>query len=273
LVGSTGKTTVWHVLKDPTYTGEIQLFASTRSPSLCPFTVEYKEQNYNINIIDTSEFFEQYEKVEDIRENVRIREVITTCLQNEITKIHAILFVCNYVAGIIKEDILAIKDFINLFSGAQDKVVMLITRGEDYDVEYKKSLEDQIKKQPELRELVDLIGSKIFFTGTLSKNDYEFSNSESFAKKLQNICQMRTCIFQYIFSLEQPAQLQHLEYFKIQANQAALLEEENKKLKQIIDSNNTTVEDVKKARQRQAEVEKKFGEYCGFTREQYDKKK
>lgn len=168
-VGKTraGKTTALKVLKSPTMlVKHIRLFADTEHPTLYPFTVENTDPkigelvNYNINIIDTPGLFEQYEKQEDIRDNSRLMSAIATCMEMEITKIHAIFFVCSFATGINDQDLKAFKEFVQLFKGAEDKIVMLITNCEEYDDKAKEELKDEIIRSPEYVHLWSLLERK-----------------------------------------------------------------------------------------------------------------
>jgi len=224
-VGKTrsGKSTAMNVLKDPTYQAKtISIYSETKEPNLYPFTVECTDnkigelQNYNINLIDTPGLFEVYQKKEDIRNNENIRKAIVTCLKHEITKIHGIFFVCSFTTGVNSEEILAFKEFIDLFKGAEDKIHMLISRAESLSLNDKKKLEEEISSHPEMKELLNLVGKRILFTGAVLASHFEKGNSKGYIDEVKNITGMRKELFGLIFSLKEYAQLGVLEYYREQ---------------------------------------------------------
>jgi hypothetical protein len=205
--------------------GPVSIFSDTVDPSLFSFTVESSllppkivtiepssphtarlptEINYNVNIIDTPGLFEVKAKdsSSDIRDNDVIKKMILKCMEYEITKIHAIFFVCSFTAGVNREDLLAFAEFLKLFKGAEGNIAMLITRSERFTELRKEEICKEILQHSERAEFAKTIENKIFFCGATSQMDYELGLTQSVQVDMINVMKMRTLLYTHVFKCE-----------------------------------------------------------------------
>jgi hypothetical protein len=123
-------------------------------------------------------------------------------MNSEITKIHAVFFVISLEAGINPHDIEALQRFVCLFSGAEKNIVILITRSETLTKEERETKVKELKSHPQLSTLFDLVGGKVFFTGTIEKRLFEKGFYDEFEDTLETVNSMRAALFDYIFNLQ-----------------------------------------------------------------------
>jgi len=124
-------------------------------------------------------------------------------------------FVCSFDTGINVQDLLAIKEFLELFSGAEESICLLITRAESYTEQRKKKMIDEILQHPALKDFVDLIKNKIFFTGSIKYTDYEAGALDAVKRDCKSIYYMRKKIYEYIFQKESCCQINNLRFFQM----------------------------------------------------------
>jgi len=207
-----GKSTAYEIMKSPYYfVSKGSIFSVTRDANICHFTMEYNEEgkkvNYNISIIDTPGLFEVKEEGEKIKSNKEIEDIIVKCMSSEITKIHAVVFVASFVAGINKDDILALKEFTNLFKGAEQNTWLLITRAETFEETDKQKLIKELNSHKELAELCRIVDNKILFIGAVEQQKIDKGHADEFEDTLVNVISLRKIIFNEIFKMEKPFDL------------------------------------------------------------------
>jgi len=228
-----GKSTVFEVLKDATYIPKAKsIFSETEDARLFSFTVELSDSqsgtqtNFNINIIDTPGLFEQKREGEHIRENEALKKSILKCMEYEITKIHQIFFVCSFSEGIHPQDISAFREFIELFSGVEEKVAMIITRSEGLDQQDKDQTIEELTSHKELKEISKLIGNKIFFSGATRKEFLNKGSVKALKQDLYHVSSMRVTLYNCIFNASEPFHLTNLDYYKQEQLHAQELQKE-----------------------------------------------
>lgn len=202
-----GKTTALKVLKSPyIFVNKSSIYSDTKDAKISHFTVEYvtdkDSKNYNINIIDTPGLFEVTRIGSTARDNAILEEIVMKCMNSEITKIHAVFFVISLEAGINPHDIEALQRFVKLFSGAEENIVILITRSETLTPEERNNKVSELKSHPQLSKLFELVGGKVFFTGTIEKRLFEKGFYDEFEDTLETVNSMRASLFNYIFNLQ-----------------------------------------------------------------------
>jgi len=217
--------------------------------------------NYNLNIIDTPGLFEQTKSLEDKRTNEDLTKMIAHCLEHDITKVHLIFFVCSYDEGIKDDELKAFTTFVNLFKGAEQKICLLISRAEGYPEDYKKFLVEEIKQHPTFNTMIELVGNRIFFTGSVKKEDYESGSIESIQRSMLNITEMRKILLDLIFKENDYCHFKDIEFYKVQKAQAIRLLEEKDALEN----------EIKKLHQNNEENLSKVQEYSELVKdlEQY----
>lgn len=254
-VGKTraGKSNAINVLKNITHIPrEMTLFAETKEPSLTPFTVEYGNVNYNINIIDTPGLYEQSMIGEEQKTDEILKSMIIKCLDYEIRKINLIFFVATFVTGINAQDIESFGQFLEMFKGAEKKICLLITRCEGFSSDYKKMIIADIKRSENLKNFLNLIEDRIFFIGSIKPEDWENGSKENIQQNVVNISQMRTELYDLIFKTDTYCHIDDFEIFKSQkleaeALQMKLLEHQNliESLFQAGEENEKTIQEFK----------------------------
>jgi len=217
-VGKTrsGKSTALNVLKNPfKFINMTSLFSDTVHAAINHFTVEFDvgdgPTNFNINIIDTPGLFEVRDEGES-RDNDALEDIVLKCMNSEITKINSIFFVVAYGGqGINPQDIDALEAFIRLFDGAQSHVHVLLTKCEKLNGEDKRKIEDEFRKYPKMKNLLELINPKMYFIGAVEKADYEKGFIDNFREALPNVLNMRQELFFDIVNKEGSFELNTLK--------------------------------------------------------------
>jgi len=141
-----------------------------------------------------------------------IKETLSKLLQFELTKLHALFFVCSFGSGIDQQDISSILEMNRLFKGADKAFCILVTHSENMMKKDRDELEKKIRSIPELKEFFNSNG-KVFFGGTLNCEDFDNGDYDSVQHNLYNILALRTELYQHIF-YSQECQVTDLELFK-----------------------------------------------------------
>jgi len=249
-----GKSTALGVLKDPfEFTKQCSLFSQTKDPFLFSFTMEYNPDagvegtNYNINIMDTPGLFERKTaKESDARNNEMIKSIIFKCLEFEITKIHALFFVCSFESGINTEDVQSILEMNKLFAGGNKTFSLLVTRSETKISKRRTELEEQIRKVPELQKFFEDPNAKVFFTGALNADDKESGAVDAVKRNLANVLNMRTILYNHIFAADVPCHITELDIYKEHQQNIDNLSQAVKDLTGKVRGYQGTVEEKKK---------------------------
>jgi len=248
-----GKSQTLKTLKDPfRFNTELSLFSETTVPSLHSFTMEYSPGptqspvNYNFNIMDTPGLFEQSVEMSQARNNELIKSTITKCLEFEITKIHAIFFVCSFTGGINMQDVDSIIQLNELFKGAGKTVSLLVTRCEGKLHKARLALEAQIRAISQLKDFFTQNDVKIFFMGTLDTDDYENGAVDAVRQKLNNILVLRTSLYQHFFQSQEECHITELDFFKREKQNLDELRSQVTQLQQKIETFQGTVEEKEK---------------------------
>lgn len=211
-----GKSTAQETMKSPFSFVEMgSFYAGTSEAKINHFTVEVEgeeqSQNFNISVIDTPGLFE----VRDVgtsRDNDELEAVVLKCMNAEITKIHAIFFVIAYgSSGINPQDIEALERFINLFNGAQKNVHLLVTRCEGLSPVQKQDVKDELVNFPGFKDLIKLISKDIYFLGAVEQAEMDNCFVDAFKSKLTNVISMRDELFDGIFQMNEPFDLNALQ--------------------------------------------------------------
>jgi len=214
--------------------------------------------NYNINILDTPGLFERKEKGGDKeRDDKELKNIISKCVELEVTKIHMIFFVCSFEGGIGAEDVQAMLQFMQLFEGAENKMALLITRSETYSFTDQEELKKQIRKTKELEEVLNKVGERIFFSGAMQKVHYDRGATSTVVDNLNNILLMRTKMYNYLFDDDTSCHVNEIKFSVDQRVLAEKLLEEAKQLSLALENSTMEKESLKEGK---AILEKKAHE-------------
>jgi GTPase SAR1 family protein len=233
LVGRTrsGKTTAMGILKDPCYSpNSTSIFSETQNPKFQSFSInnraEVVVQKFTINIIDTPGLFEVKDKfsVDTERTNEVIAQTIAKCLENEITNIHCIIMFLTFEAGINRDDIEAMKLFLDMFGGAGVSVALCVTHADKHSDEWRENIRDQLLKHKELSELIDKEKMSILFMGCVDLKDKQYYDEETLMDDYISVYNMRKEMLEFIFAAKEKKMLNQMNVAKkkIEAVSAAM---------------------------------------------------
>lgn len=184
---------------------------------------ELDELNFCVNIIDTPGLFERRRVTDEKRDNDTLIETIMQCLNNEIPVIHAIFLVASIKSGVAINDVKAFKEFIELFSGAEDNIAMIFTRSENISLtEMKKKLEE-LKQQKDYHELIQILGEpekKVFFTGAAGYNTFQQSLLDGTMVTVDSVCTSRNALLQFLFFKTKPCSVRNFKIVKYAGEEA-----------------------------------------------------
>lgn len=216
-----GKSTCLKVLRAPSEVSPPgSLFSQTKDPMMHTFTVETEFKgsmhNFTINLFDTPGLFEIKVDDKDVRTDEVIKNTIAKCLDYEITKIHAIFFVCSFTAGVNKQDVLAFQQFMEFFEGGTDHVAMLITRTEKLPIQRKGLLLKDIQLHPELKPMMEKIGDRVFFFGALDEDLVDAGVYSTFKRASGNVVQMRESVYHWLFEKKGFVEISRVKYYQLQ---------------------------------------------------------
>jgi len=132
-----------------------------------------------------------------------------------------------------------------MFSGVSEKkIVLLITRCENDDQKRKEAIKKDILQHPELKSLLSIIEDRIFFTGALDKNHFDSGQTSIIKSELRNIMNMRSEIYQYIFSLKEPVHLSEVGFVKREQEKAEEIVKRMEALKDELTNTGTAMEEA-----------------------------
>ncbi|CAF3362530.1 unnamed protein product [Rotaria socialis] len=108
----TGKSTIKDLLIDPTKVqSELTMVSETKGPVFTSFV--FPNASLLLNIIDTPGVFERGNQQEMIRSDEAIMKAIVQCVNLELTKFHLVCFAFSMTAGIQRDDMDALKLFMD----------------------------------------------------------------------------------------------------------------------------------------------------------------
>jgi len=216
-----GKTTTMNVLKDPCYSPVSQsIFSETQNPKFSSFAINNRAetvvQKFTINIIDSPGLFEVKDKnsVDKERTNEVIASTIAKCLENEITNIHCIIMFVTFEAGINRDDIDAMKLFLEMFGGSGVSVALCVTHADKHSDSWRKDILQQIHQHSDLSQLIEKENMQVYFMGCVHVKDKIYSNADELQEDFVNIYEMRKEMLQFIFSAKEKRMLNQMNVAK-----------------------------------------------------------
>jgi len=216
-----GKTTTMGVLKDPCFSPKSQsIFSETQDPKFQSFSINNRAntcvQKFTINIIDTPGLFEVKDKnsIEEERTNEVLAQTIAKCLENEITHIHCIIMFLTFEAGINRDDIEAMKLFLDMFSGTDVTVALCVTHADKHSDSWRESIKEQLTKHHELSALIDREKMAILFMGCVDTLDKSYTDDSVLQDDYVSVYNMRKEMLEVIFSAQQKSMLNQMNVAK-----------------------------------------------------------
>lgn len=226
-----GKTTTMGILKDPCFSPQgCSIFSETHNPKFQTFAINNKAetvvQKFTINIIDTPGLFEVKDKdnIDTERTNEVIAQTITKCLENEITNIHCIILFLTFEAGINRDDIAAMKLFLEMFGGCGVSVALCVTHADKHNDTWRKSIREQLLQHPELSELVKQESMQILFMGCVDTKDRTYFDEDTLKDDYLSVYEMRKEMLELVFAAREKKLLNQMNVAKkkIEAVQCAM---------------------------------------------------
>eukprot|EP01091_Cochliopodium_minus_P005489 TRINITY_DN15405_c0_g1_i1.p1 TRINITY_DN15405_c0_g1~~TRINITY_DN15405_c0_g1_i1.p1 ORF type:complete len:388 (+),score=99.38 TRINITY_DN15405_c0_g1_i1:40-1203(+) len=208
-----GKTTAINLLKDPCFNpSKYSLFSETKDPKFQSFAIQTEEDNsrkFTINVIDTPGLFEvkTEHELDQVRTNKDIQNVITKCLENEITNIHVLLVFVAFEQGINPHDIDAMKIFLKLFGGNKVKIALCISRADNHNKVWRNEMKEQLNQHKEISEMIKKENVEIKFVGCVDMSSGKYNNQKEILTGFKSAYMMRKELLEFIFSAKERVQL------------------------------------------------------------------
>lgn len=205
-----GKTTTMGVLMDPCYSPKSSsIFSETQNPTFHSFAINNRAatevQKFTIHIVDTPGLFEvkSKEHKDEKRTNEVLAETIAKCLENEITVIHCIILFLTFEAGVNRDDIDAMKLFLDMFGGSGVSVALCVTHADKHTDDWKEDIKKQLTQHEELSVLIDREKMPIVFMGCVNTKDKHYREDTELLEDYKSIYNMRESMLQLIFLASQ----------------------------------------------------------------------
>lgn len=216
-----GKTTTMGVLKDPCYSPKgNNIFSETQNPKFQSFSInnraETAVQKFTINIIDSPGLFEvkDMHSIDAERTNEVIAQTIAKCLENEITNIHCIVMFLTFEAGINRDDIAAMKVFLDMFGGCGVSVALCVTHADKHNDKWRTDIEEQLLRHPEISTLVKQENMSVLFMGCVNTDDKAYYDEESLMEDYKSVYEMRQKLLELIFAAQEKRLLNQMNVAK-----------------------------------------------------------
>jgi len=143
-----------------------------------------------------------------------IAQTIGKCLENEITNIHCIIMFATFEAGINRDDIEAMKVFLDMFGGCGVSVCFCITHADKHTDEWRKDKRDQLLRHPELSALIEKEKMAIVFMGCVDTKDKIYNNEEDLSEDYKMVYEMRKNLLDIIFAAREKKMLNQMNVAK-----------------------------------------------------------
>jgi len=225
---------------------KIENSQSDSSPELQKYRISI---DYNINILDTPGFPGLFQTHYNAKDNMQLKNIISKCVELEVTKIHMIFFVFSLECGISAEDVEIMIMFMQLFEAAENKMALLISNSEDYSLRKQENIKSEITRTREMKEVLSKVGDRIFFSGVLQKTHYDRGSTINVIDKLNNILLMRTKFYNYLFKDDTFCYLNELKFSVNHRLLAEKLLQEVKELSLAVESQTMEKEALKEGKE------------------------
>jgi len=222
MVGKTrsGKSTAISTLKTVENLAlPLDLFSNSAGVQFQSFSLkENGLVDYTFNIIDTPGLFEVVQEGKTARSNDKILEMVSECLKNEITKIHAIVLFCSISEGLNLFDVEALKTLINCF-GQDTNMIIVITRAENLNKVERNGYIEKLKQHSDLKEIIKIVRNRIVFMGAV---DPKNMTSELVLKEhAERIKEDRKILLKFLFACKRFKTIDKLQF--VRKNKKTLL--------------------------------------------------
>jgi len=215
MVGKTrsGKSTAISTLKTVENLAlPLDLFSNNAGVQFQSFSLKEEGQDdYTFSIIDTPGLFEVVQEGKVARSNEKVLEMVSECLKNEITKIHAIVLFCSISEGLNLFDVEALKILINCF-GQDTNMVIVITRAENLNERERSGYIEKLKQHGELKEIIKIVKDRIVFMGAIDPKNV--TSEEVLREYAERIKIDRVRLLRFLFACKKYKNISKLQFVK-----------------------------------------------------------
>jgi len=189
-----GKTTIIKTLESLYYEPPgHSLFASSKEPKNNTFYLKWRDEHYQLNIIDSPGIFESIDREDQNRDNSDLINMTTTCIDNSVTKVHCFAIVQRQDVTLTPESVQTFSEFSNILpQDIRDNCCLILTHCEHLN---SIKCETKMKEVLSKKDISLLTKGGVYFMGShdndlLSQfeDDPELQNSlkEDLAKSINN---------------------------------------------------------------------------------------
>jgi len=133
---------------------------------------------------------------------------------DEITHINCIIMFLTFEAGINRDDIEAMKLFLNMFSGTDVTVALCVTHADKHSNSWRESIKEQLTKHHELSALIDREKMAILFMGCVDTLGKSYTDDSVLQEDYVSVYNMRKEMLEVIFSAQQKSMLNQMNVAK-----------------------------------------------------------
>lgn len=214
----TGKTTMAHVLRDPTYLPPpTEIYSQTKEIQIHPYGMKLRQSDTNliycINIIDTPGMFDRTKYAEKSLKNTQIRSTIDECLTENLGSIHLFAFVINIHSNLEEEDIRSMIFVKKNYPQLKDFMCLIVTHCEEIHHEERKRKVEAFFQSEQIfsNHLKEFFSNQVFFMGSLKSELRFYPNSLAIKQQIRNVHQMRRTFLTYLIN-----HIDQRHFFRIQ---------------------------------------------------------
>jgi len=127
-----GKTTIIKTLENLDYEPPgHNLFASSKEAKNNTFYLKWRDEHYQLNIIDSPGIFESIDREDQIRDNSDLINMTTTCIDNSVTKVHCFAIIQRQDVTLTPESVQTFSEFSNILpQDIRDNCCLILTHCE-----------------------------------------------------------------------------------------------------------------------------------------------
>jgi len=202
ILGKTGvgKSTLFNCMRDPTIDAFKQsVISQTKETVLQPFTVNIKNSNVTINLIDTPGLRES--GLEVCRSDSVITQAIIECIEKEITKLHVLLICVSTNERFTHDDYKTIEVLTQNFCMEKSlPVIICVTKSEGKSRAWYNDRVIEIQTHPFFKELKIKTDYKICFSGYNDSINATIKTVTELSEKYQFVYAMRKVLLDNIYN-------------------------------------------------------------------------
>jgi len=208
-----GKTTVIRTLEGvENAIKPLSIFSDTENVHFRSFSLQgQNDLDYTFNIIDTPGLFQVKRAEQKARTNKELLDMISECLKNEITKLHAIVFFCSLTVGLCNTDVIAMKKLIDTF-GVGTNMAIVVTGAESTSTDHRDKIVKELEEHVEMGALLQKVNHNIFFMGAVDPE--RIINEEALQSTVDRVLVDRSSFLKFIFLCSNATRIEDFKFAK-----------------------------------------------------------